>query len=110
MKSNVDLTEDRDFRKNAGRRPSALSFKIPKINSIVEDFGGMNQTGLIDTGGYKERLSKKLFQDLEGGKICERCGREIRWFASEELTLCADCLNDLESEVTGSNWVFKNER
>jgi len=96
MKRNVDLTEDRDFRSD-------------KWDMIIPDmfFESTKQTGMIMTGKADERASKKLFNHLEEGKICEMCGREIRWFASEEMTLCSDCLASLEVEFLNKNWIFK---
>lgn len=102
MKENIDLTENRDFRKERLRDPRIASFQriivkvkdknrfnIPNENSYIEkDNGGIIQ------GNSSFRYTKKVFPEFGKGNYCDRCGEQIKPYVNDYL--CSMCSEQME--------------
>lgn len=100
MKTNVDLTEKRDF---SSRRidKAFIQNRFRRFPWSRTNFGGSNMRNeLIYTGTSTERKRKKAFKLFEDGKSCERCGIDLAnmpW--NMKGLLCRTCDELLEEEV-----------
>lgn len=103
MRENIDLTENRDFRKESLRDPRIVSlfrrmvvkvkdknrFNIPSEDSYIEkDNGGIIQ------GNSSFRYTKKIFPEFGKGNICDRCGEPIKPYIND--CLCSRCSKQME--------------
>lgn len=103
MKENIDLTENRDFRKEgfdvlqeASLRRMIIKvkdknrFNIPNENSYIEkDNGGIIQ------GNASFRYTKRVFPEFGKGNYCDKCGKKIKPYVND--TLCSQCVKDLKN-------------
>lgn len=101
MKENIDLTENRDFRKEGFDIPRGVSlrriiiklkdenrFNIPNENSYIEkDDGGIIQ------GNSSFRYTKKFSSEFGKGNICDRCGEPIKPYIND--CLCSRCSHQM---------------
>ncbi|MDW0069261.1 hypothetical protein RHK26_20415 [Clostridioides difficile] len=90
MKSNVDLTENRDFRDVRGRGINILGIEdAPNRMLSFSDFGigrlygknlefEFNKNEVFLTGNANDREEKKFLILCEENKVCVRCGDELR--------------------------------
>ena len=102
MKENIDLTENRDFRKERLRDPRAASlqriivkvkdknrFNVPNENSYIEkDNGGIIQ------GNSSFRYTKRNLSEFGRGNYCDRCGESIKPYVND--CLCPRCSHQME--------------
>lgn len=102
MKENVDLTENRDFRKSSFpksslRRANKLIRRINNLDFPWSDVGKITSTinrkdeELFLVGNKNDRRYKIMYRVNED-KICERCGISLRrkpWIL--EYGLCQAC-------------------
>lgn len=101
MKENVDLTENRDFRKSNFprfnlRKASKLIRRIHNMDFPWSDMEKITSTldkdEEIFLTGNKDSRRYKLMYNVNGEKMCERCGIELRrlpWIL--EYGLCKKC-------------------
>lgn len=113
MKENVDLTENRDFRKSSFSRLSLnkLSKYIKRIHNLDFPWSDVTQiTSTIDKEeelffvGNNETRRYKRMSNVIGYEMCERCGaklRKIPW--RYEYGLCKECDDYMINEVGNSS-------
>jgi hypothetical protein len=98
MKTNVDLTENQDFRSkkfNLSIRNLIRNTMYPWSMYYCEND---SQNEIVLTGDKKRRLLKK--QDKEWGIACNCCGRDLTknpWI--ENYGLCAECNDSMDAEI-----------
>ncbi|HBF1879698.1 TPA: hypothetical protein KNT26_002969 [Clostridioides difficile] len=112
MKSNVDLTENRDFRDVRRKGVSILGIEEMSNRTLIgfSDFGigylwGKNLEFEFDknevflTGNADDREEKKFLMLCEENKVCVRCGDELReeW-DKVSIELCNKCYETLNVE------------
>lgn len=101
MKANVDLTENRDFRKES--RGSILRSSFFNQNlirfpwSVVPYIGNMDFPELLLTGNYSQRKEKML--ETDPTETCYRCGKKLIRYPWGVYGLCKPCGQDLEQDV-----------
>ncbi|NFV47178.1 hypothetical protein FDJ70_05740 [Clostridium botulinum] len=115
MKSNVDLTQNSDFRNKNGEFSIAELFKI---NTLPWEFKGIkrilstlskDKKELIYTGDKLERQSKKQCQQYMNE--CECCGldlSQIPW--KNKYKLCEECYARLENNERNHKPFWRNEK
>lgn len=122
MKSNVDLTENRDFRKiNPLSLFQASIFddnifhksvlrliskkEYPwniRTNISPEVYTPENINGMIICGDKEHR--RKIKRYLEGiSHSCDCCGKKLH-FEPSNFTLCSRCTEKLEAQLKTSKW------
>lgn len=108
MKSNVDLTLNRDFRKKNTNFKSIAQF-IKNKKLLWDDFRFVNnssnndETQLIFTGDKFERKYKK-YVEMRNNQ-CDRCGEildKFPWYNTQGL--CHICDSELESQTKKIPW------
>ncbi|MCI9976506.1 hypothetical protein JY742_10275 [Clostridioides difficile] len=111
MKSNVDLTANRDFR-NGRKSIGILGIRelSNRMLSGFSDFGighlhGKNLEFEFDknevflTGNKKDREEKEFLMLCEGNKVCVRCGDELKeGWDKISIELCNKCYEILDVE------------
>ncbi|VIF91157.1 Uncharacterised protein [Clostridioides difficile] len=112
MKSNVDLTENRDFRDVKGKGISILGIEDMSNRMLngFSDFGighlwgknldfEFNKNEVFLTGNANDREKKKLLILCEGNKVCVRCGDELKEGGDKvSIELCNKCYEMLDAE------------
>ena len=106
MKSNVDLTENRDFNKHAFYNSIFWRERIytQKKQNIFGDLIEENlckDSSLVLQGNKRERYYKKLTNSFNDGICCDRCGRNI--YPYENDTLCKVCREMLQLDFFAGN-------
>lgn len=121
MRPNIDLTENRDFAKNAlsinnaiidGRNTRRTISNLNRLlgnasypwNQVIYRMSRFDETELVFTGNKQDILRKKHLSVYEEGYTCERCGTDISnkpW--NRTWGLCNNCDDILESESNRSN-------
>ena len=109
MKSNIDLTEGRDFPDRGFQIPndiiSRTLFKhigIPwNLKHITSDFDLSFSADdyLFPTGTKHQIMSRRITQNACSGNHCDRCGislKVIPW--SNRFGLCKKCEEDLANQ------------
>ncbi|HCQ5720111.1 TPA: hypothetical protein OLY45_003070 [Clostridioides difficile] len=112
MKSNVDLTENRDFRAVRGRGINILGIEDAPNRMLngFSDFGigrlygknlefEFNKNEVFLTGNANDREEKKFLILCEENKVCVRCGDELReGWDKVSIELCNECYEMLDVE------------
>ena len=102
MQENIDLTENRDFRKESLSDPRVAflqrtivkvidknRFNVPNENSYIEkDSGGIIQ------GNSSFRYTKRIVFEFGKGNYCDRCGVSIKPYVND--CLCSRCYHQIE--------------
>lgn len=125
MDSRIDLTENRDFRKNSSTQifingmsidnqhsffinTKLYNFPWQKILSEWKDStNGIHE--LFFTGSKKQILKKKLNKEKdkkfesEYARRCERCGKSMSVPWLKHYSLCLKCSDSLENEIIEIN-------
>lgn len=102
MKENIDLTENRDFRKESLSDPRVVSlqkiigkakdknrFNVPNENSYIE-----KDNGCIIQGNSSFRHAKRIVFEFGRGNYCDRCGASIKPYVND--CLCSRCYHQME--------------
>lgn len=105
MKSNIDLTENRDFQKKVRVNTFGSLDHLVKNNKVyifpwTQKKNGFTQ-GLVPIGDKQEILKQKKWNQRVSGLICERCGIDNTnrpW--SVQYQLCDKCEEHLKLEFT----------
>lgn len=102
MKDNIDLTEDRDFRRKIDvteiSRAVMQTFgcRFPwQINNKVSNY--TDERSLVFTGSKEDRKQKCRYKTFENGLMCERCGADLSkkpW--NMKYTLCMRCEKEMD--------------
>lgn len=100
MKSNVDLTENRDFniRNNRRRRVrevlndfsyenNAMGDLVSRHESVIKRF--LEDKGVILQGDKEERASKRFADTFSDGLTCDSCGSFLYPYYND--TICQEC-------------------
>lgn len=99
MKDNVDLTENRDFRKHMSLDKIA-SFLGSKRSYPWQHESILNESELLFTGDKYDRKRKLNRSDYEQGLKCERCSFDFSnspW--NGNWGMCFKCENEMEEEM-----------
>lgn len=105
MKSNVDLTENRDFNKHSFY--NSISWRERTHKKIQNIFGDLieenfyKDSSFVLQGNKRERYYKKLTNSFGDGICCDRCGRNI--YPYENDTLCMVCREMLRLDFFAGN-------
>lgn len=102
MHERVDLTENRDFRKEGGILSSLLISNLRRFPWIdAESWYSTNEAcflnELILTGDKKTRSKKRFEVQIHNNEMCEKCGKYLKLWDGYR-GLCYDCDKE-ESEL-----------
>ena len=91
MKANVDLTEDRAFRK---QRDSSRKIFVSSI-APSED---IKSNSCVLTGSANNRRNARLAIEACSEDFCDRCGEFIKPWDKKSYALCFSCDEQLKKE------------
>ena len=109
MKSSVDLTENRDFRKDLIIFRKTFKQMIGDFqynhDRMLEPDQYLNDNGYFYQGNKNERATKKLVNQFNDMQTCDRCGSYIAPYDNE--TLCRFCRKDIYYSFVRDNifWI-----
>lgn len=107
MRSNIDLTEDRDFPEHSRRPTDIISrtlfkfFDIPwKLQPVTSDLDfQIQEDRLFPTGTKSQIVSRLHTSKVCSGNYCDRCGASLKNIPWKNLFgLCEKCDKQLEVE------------
>ena len=105
MKSNVDLTQNRDFYKKDFKTKKSFrqmigDFIFQKgVSEIRDEY--LEDKGLVYQGNKHEREIKALATSFNDGISCDRCGSPVEPYYND--TLCQSCRKKLWYGFTYDN-------
>jgi len=104
MKTNVDLTENRDFREKQQlglRKKRILMISIGKKYPWGFKINNDNNDGIFLTGNKEDRKCKKDTSNYMGGISCECCGADLtkKPWITNNYGLCQKCIGPFLKKV-----------